>query len=59
MSDQQQRSNVSFQELALSNMLTLSALVELLDERGILAKLDVLDRVRQLQAEMSAKQKLQ
>ena len=59
MSDQQQRSNVSFQELALSNMLTLNALVELLDERGILAKLDVLDRVKRLQAEMSAKQKLQ
>jgi len=59
LSDQQQRSNVSFQELALSNMLTLNALVELLDERGILAKLDVLDRVKRLQAEMSAKQKLQ
>jgi hypothetical protein len=42
---------VSFQELALSNMLTLNALVELLDERGILAKLDVLERVRQLRAD--------
>jgi hypothetical protein len=50
---------VSFQELVLSNMLTLNALVELLDERGILAKPDVLDRVKQLQAEMSARQKLQ
>jgi hypothetical protein len=56
LSDQQQRATVSFQELALSNMLTLSALVELLDERGILAKLDVLERLKQLQAEMSAKQ---
>jgi len=50
---------MSFQELALSNMLTLNALVELLDERGILAKLDVLERVRQLRAEMSARQKPQ
>ena len=47
MSDQQQRATLSFQELALSNMLTLNALVELLDERGILAKPDVLDRVKQ------------
>jgi hypothetical protein len=59
LSDQQQRATVSFQELALSNMLTLNALVELLDERGILAKPDVLDRVKQLRAEMSAKQKPQ
>lgn len=34
---------VSFADLAYSNMLTLNALVELLDERGILAKRDVLD----------------
>ena len=47
------------EELVLSNMLTLNALVELLDERGILAKLDVLERVRQLRAEMSARQKPQ
>ena len=59
LSDQQQRATVSFQELVLSNMLTLNALVELLDERGILAKTEVLDRVKRLHAEMSAKQKLQ
>ena len=38
-------------------MLTLNALVELLDE--ILAKLDVLDRVKGLHGEMNAKQHLQ
>jgi hypothetical protein len=59
LSDQQQRAKVSFQQLALSNMLTLNASVELLDERGILAKLDVLDRVKQRQAEMGAKQRPQ
>jgi hypothetical protein len=41
LSDQQQRATVSFKELVVSSMLTLNALVELLDERGILAKLDV------------------
>ena len=35
----------------------LNALVELLDERGVLAKPDVLDRVKQLRAEMRAKRK--
>ena len=46
MSDQQQRATVSFRELALSNMLTLNALVELLDERGIVAKLAESPRFR-------------
>ena len=59
MRDQQERATVSFEELALSNMLTINAVVELLDERGILAKRDVLDRVKHLRTEMTAKQKLQ
>ena len=59
MSDQQQRATVSFQELALSYVLRLNALGGLLDERGVLAKLDVLERVKQLRAEMSARQKPQ
>ena len=50
---------MSFQELALSYVLTLNALGELLDERGVLAKLDVLERVKQLRAEMSARQRPQ
>ena len=57
MSDQQNRATVSFEELGLSNMLTVNALVELLDERGILARQDVLDRVKRLRSEMSMKQK--
>ena len=41
---------VSFEELAYSNMLTLNALVELLTEKGLLSKQEVLERVKQLQA---------
>ena len=50
---------MSFEELAYSNMLTLNALVEPLDEQGILAKQDVLGRVKKLQAEMAAKRSTQ
>ena len=50
---------MSVEELVVSNMLTLNALVELLEERGILARQDVLDRVKQLQAEMAAKRRAQ
>ena len=57
MSDQQKHATVSVEELVVSNMLTLNALVELLDERGVLAKPDALDRVKQLRAEMRAKRK--
>jgi len=57
LSDQQKLATVSVEELVVSNMLTLNALVELLDERGVLAKPDVLDRVKQLRAEMRAKRK--
>jgi hypothetical protein len=37
VASQQHRQTVSFEELAYSNMLTLNALVELWDERGIVA----------------------
>ena len=57
MSDQQELATVSVEELVVSNMLTLNALVELLDERGVLAKPDVLDRVKQLRAEMKSQAK--
>ena len=39
---------VSFEELAYSNMLTLNALVELLAEKGLLSKQEVLERVKRL-----------
>ena len=55
MAAESNRPTVSFEEVALSNMLTLNALVELLDERGILTRQDVLDRVKKLRGEMTAK----
>jgi hypothetical protein len=42
---------VSFEELAYSNMLSLNALVELLAEKGLVSKQEVLERVKQLQAQ--------
>ena len=56
---EQHRQTVNFEELAYSNMLTLNALVELLDERGILARPDVLERVKKLQAETRVKRTVQ
>ncbi len=42
------RATVRVENLAYSNMLTLNALVELLDERGILQKREVLERIKRL-----------
>ena len=36
------RPTVSFEELVYSNMLTLNALIELLDERGLIGKTEIL-----------------
>jgi hypothetical protein len=49
---------VSFEELAYSNMLTLNALVELLTEKGLLSKQEVLERVKQLYAQTQVRKKL-
>jgi hypothetical protein len=50
MASERKSQTVSFEELAYSNMLTLNALVELLTEKGLLSKQEVLERVKQLQA---------
>jgi hypothetical protein len=50
MRDHQKRETVSLEQMSYSNMLTINALVELLDERGILAKKDVLERITVLKA---------
>ena len=42
------RATVRVEDLAYSNMLTVNALVELLDEMGILPKQEVLERVKKL-----------
>jgi hypothetical protein len=53
------RPTVTFEELAYSNMLTLNALVELLAEKGVVSKQEVLERVKQLQAQTQVKKKPQ
>jgi len=48
------RPTVTFEQLAYSNMLTLNALVELLTEKGVLSKPEILERVKKLQSETKA-----
>jgi len=49
MSDQEKRVTVRFEELAYSNMMTVNALVELQEEKGVVSRREVLDRIKQLQ----------
>ena len=48
MSDGEDRTTVRIEDLAYSNMLTLNALVELLDDGGVLPKAEVLARIKKL-----------
>jgi hypothetical protein len=57
MAQERRRETRGFQEQAYSNMLTLNALVELLSEKGLLDRREILDRVKKLQTEMRAKRK--
>lgn len=47
-----ERKTVTLEEMAYSSMLSVNALVELLDEKGIVSKAEVLQRIRKLQAEV-------
>lgn len=49
MSNQDKRVTVGVEELALSNAITLNALVELLEEKGVVSKQEVLGRIKRLQ----------
>lgn len=51
MDEGRKRVTVRFEELAFSNMMTLNALVELLDEKGLVSKHDVLERVKRIQSQ--------
>lgn len=48
MADQEERVTVRVEELALSNSLTLTALLELLEERGIIRRDEILDRAKSI-----------
>ena len=53
------RQTVSFEELAYWNMLTLNALIEMLDEKGLIGKKEILERVKRLQAQTQLRKKPQ
>ena len=56
---QPNRQVVSVEELALSNMLTVNALVELLSEKGLVSQQEVLERVKRLRTEMTERRRHQ
>ncbi len=49
-----ERATVRVEDLAYSNTLSINALVELLDEKGILSKQEVLERIKKLGEEARA-----
>jgi hypothetical protein len=49
MSDEEERATVGVEEVTYSNLMTLNALVELLEEKGVVTKQEVLDRIKHLQ----------
>jgi hypothetical protein len=51
MREPPKRPTVTFEQLSYSNMLTLNALIELLTEKGVLSKPEILERVKKLQSE--------
>ena len=53
------RETVTPEQMTYSNMLAVNALVELLDERGIIPKRDVLERIKALQASVQSSRKTQ
>jgi hypothetical protein len=57
MTPELNRQTVTFEELAYSNMLQVQALVELLEEKGLLTRHEVLERVKHLQTETQAAKK--
>jgi hypothetical protein len=56
MSEQHKRETVSAEQMTDSNKLATNALVELLGERGILPKEDVLERIQKLQTSIQNRQ---
>jgi hypothetical protein len=47
------RPTVSFEDIAYSNMLTVNALIQLLDEKGILKSTEIVERVKKLQGDLN------
>ena len=51
MKEPPERPTVTYEQLSYSNMLTLNALVELLTEKGVLTKPEIMERIKKLQGE--------
>lgn len=51
MANEAKQPTVACEELAYSNMLQVQALVELLEEKGVLTLREILERVKRLQAQ--------
>jgi hypothetical protein len=54
MNKQRKRETLTTEEMTRLNTLTINALVELLNKRGVLREKDVLERIRMLQARAQA-----
>ena len=59
MNQQHKQETVTAEQMTYSNMLTVNALVELLDERGMIPKRVVLERIKALQASVQSSRKTQ
>jgi hypothetical protein len=57
MAQERRRETRSFQERAYLDKLTLNALVDLLSEKGLVNKQELMDRVKETQAKMQARKK--
>jgi len=51
MAEEHNRPTVAYEELAYSTMLQVQALVELLEEKGLITQREILERVKRLQAQ--------
>ncbi len=55
INDKTQRKEVSFDELSYSNMMSIEALVRVLEKKGIVTQREVLDELTVVKKEMSGK----
>ena len=58
MNQQHKRETVTAEQMTYCNLLTVNALVELLDERGIIPKRDLFERIKALQGTFKAAARL-
>ena len=52
-----EQDKISIQEIAVSNMITIEALIRLIVEKGLLDRDAILDKIKEIQADMAEKGK--